>query len=212
MHSYKSFEVDEKDLFSLSSFISSRFEVTVDINAKNLYDFSKKNNLSFFNLCVAAIYRTIEEIPEFKKYIVDGEGRQYSETNVVLPILKENNRTQDVCIESIDEFNSFRQWNKFLNHVKKHPDEFPMEFDEQSAEMPIAILSCMPWFYYKGFRNIILNSEVFIPIIHWGKYEDGKFPLTVEINHTYIYAYHLSVFFDKLNEFMENPNLIFEEE
>lgn len=212
IHSYESFEVDEKDLFSLSSFISNRYEVTIDVNAKKLYDFSKENNLSFFNSCVAAIYKAIEEIPEFKKYIVNGKGRQYSETNVVLPLLKEDNSTQDVCIESIDEFTSFEQWNKFLNHVKKNPDNYPMEFNEQSSEVPIAILSCMPWFYYTGFRNLILKSDVFLPIIHWGKYENGKFPLTVEINHTYIYAYHLGLFFDKLNEFMENPNLIFGED
>ena len=211
IHSYKRFEVDEKDLFSLPSFISTRCEVTVVINAKKLYDFSKENDLSFFNSCVAAIYRTIEEIPEFKKYIINGEGRQFSETNVVFPLLKDDKSIQNVCIESINEFNSLKQWDDFLNHVKKHPDEYPVEYNEQSSEAPTAILSCMPWFNYTGFRNLILSSDVYIPIIHWGKYEDGKFPLTVEFNHTYIYGYQLGLFFDKLNEFMENPNLIFGE-
>ena len=48
LHSFESFEVDEGDLFSLSAFISNRFEVTIDVDAKKLYDFSKENNLSFF--------------------------------------------------------------------------------------------------------------------------------------------------------------------
>ena len=48
LHSYESFEVDEKDLFSLSAFISNHFEVTINVNAKRLYDFSKENNFSFF--------------------------------------------------------------------------------------------------------------------------------------------------------------------
>ena len=69
----------------------------------------------------------------------------------------------------------------------------------------------MPWFYFTGFRNLVLNSDVFTTVIHWGKYENGKFPLAIEVNHTYIYAYHLGLFFDKLDEFMQNPNLIFGE-
>ena len=209
LHSYESFEVDEKDLFSLSAFMSTRFEVTVDVNAKKLYEFSKENNISFFNSCVAAIYKAIEAIPEFKKYIVNGKGRQYSETNIVLPLLKDDNSTQDVCIESIDGFTSFDQWDEFLNHVKENSCEYLMEFDEHSADAPIAILSCMPWFYFTGFRNLLLSSDMFLTIIHWGKYENGKFPLAIEVNHTYIYAYHLGLFFDKLDEFMQNPELIF---
>ena len=211
LHSYESFEVDEKDLFSLSAFISNHFEVTINVNAKRLYDFSKENNFSFFNSCVAAIYKAIEEIPEFKKYIVNEKGRQYSEINIVFPVLKDDNSTQDVCIESFNDFTSFKQWDNFLNHVKEHPDEYKMEFDEKSSEAPIAILSCIPWFYFTGFRNLVLKSDVFTTVIHWGKYENGKFPLAIEVNHTYIYAYHLGLFFDKLDEFMQNPNLIFGE-
>ena len=63
-HPYKKLDFKEEDLKINKLFVSSRYSITSLIDCENLYFFSKENNLSFFNMCVAAIYKTIESIPD----------------------------------------------------------------------------------------------------------------------------------------------------
>ena len=51
-------------------FHSTRYSMTVKINIGQVYDFSKKNKIPFFNLTSACILTAINEIPEFKKRII----------------------------------------------------------------------------------------------------------------------------------------------
>ena len=210
LHSYETFEIEM--LFSSLEFvISSRYDVTVEVNAKKLFDFSKEHELSFFNCCVAAVYKTIEDIPEFKKYVVNGEGRQYSQTNVVLPLPKADNTTQDVCIESLDDYKSFKEWDEALNALKAGIEEAEPVYDENSSEYPIAVLSCLPWLPFTSFHNITFSSNIYSQSVHWGKYEDGKMPVTLTANHDFIEGYHFCLFYEILGEYLENPESIFKE-
>ena len=52
-------------------FLTSRYSMTARVNAQNTYDFAKENNIPFFNMTVACILEAINEIPEFKKRIID---------------------------------------------------------------------------------------------------------------------------------------------
>ena len=45
---------------------------------------------------------------------------------------------------------------------------------------------------------------------YWGKYENcEKIPVTITINDNIAYGYHLGLFFNRLSEYIENPNSIF---
>lgn len=211
LHSYETFEIDEMLFSSLDFVISSRYGVTVDVNAKNLFDFSKEHELSFFNCCVAAIYRAIEDIPEFKKYIIDGEGRQYSQTNLVILLPKADHNTQDVCIESLEDYKSFKEWDDALNTLKAGIEDAEPIYDENSYKCPIAILSCLPWMHYTNFHNMTFSSNIYTQNVHWGKYEDGIIPVTLTANHDFINGYHIGLFYEILGEYLENPESIFEE-
>lgn len=209
-HKYSTFSIKEEDLNFRQFHITARYTITADVKCENLYNFSKKNNFSFFNLSVAAIYKTLEDIPELKKYIVDGECREYEQTNVVIPLIREDHLTNDICIESIRDFKSFKEWNDFLKGIKENPESHQHIFTPDTNEMPFAILSCLPWIRYTGFIDMPTDSDTYFPIVHWGKYDDGKVPVTLTSNHTFVYGYHLGLFFNKLEEYMNNPTLIFE--
>ncbi len=208
-HPYKTFNIEEESLNFRQFHITARYTITSDVKCKNLYDFSKENNFSFFNLSVAAIYKTLESIPELKQYIVNGECREYEQTNIIIPLIKEDYSTEDVCIESIENFKSFNEWNEFLLYVKENPKEYHHVFGPDAHEKPFAILSCLPWINYSGFIDMPTDSDTYFPIVHWGKYEDGKVPVTLTSNHTFVYGYHLGLFFKTLEQYMNNPDLIF---
>lgn len=208
---YKKLDAKIEDFeFTRKLFISSRHSITSVIDCENLYSFSKKNNFSFFNLCVAAIYRTIESIPELKQCFIEGEAREYEHINVILPLGNEDHTVNQVCIESIHDFNSFRDWDDFLMNVKNHPEDYEYKYGPESVNHVFAILSCIPWIHYSSFEDMTLDSDTFFPAIYWGKYVDGKIPVTLTSNHIFVYGYQLGLFFNRLSEYMENPETLFE--
>ena len=208
-HPYKKLDFKEEDLKINKLFISSRYSITSLIDCENLYSFSKENEFSFFNLCVAAIYKTIESIPELKTFVLYGEGREYEHINIVLPLINEENNVGNICIESIDDFASFKEWDDFLQNIKQNPKNHQYVYGPESQNHVFAILSCLPWIHYTNFNDMTLASNNFIPVVHWGKYENGKLPVTISINHIFVFGYHLGLFFNILSNYMENPNSIF---
>ena len=209
-HPYKVLDVKYEDFeFTRQTFVSTRYSMTSIVDCENLYSISKDNDFSFFNLCVAAIYKTIESIGELKQCFVDGEGREYEHINIVLPLIKEDHSVKNICIESIHNFESFKEWNDFLENAKDN-EEYEYRYGPESKYHIFAILSCLPWVHYSSFIDTPLDNDAFTPSIHWGKYEDGKIPVTLNINHIFVFGYHLGLFFNRLGEYMENPNLIFE--
>ena len=208
-HPYKKLDFKQKDLKINNLFISSRYSITSLIDCENLYSFSKENDLSFFNLCVAAIYKTIESMPELKTFMIDGEGREYEHINIILPLLNDDNAVENVCIESFDDFKSFKEWNDFLQNIKNDSENHKYIYGPETLNHVFAILSCIPWIHYADFNDMTLSSDNFIPVVHWGKYENGKIPLTISVNHVFVFGYHLGIFFNRLSEYMENPDSIF---
>ena len=208
-HPYKKLDFKEEDLKVNKLFISSRYSMTSLIDCENLYSFSKENNFSFFNLCVAAIYKTIESIPELKTFMINGEGREYEHVNIVLPLINEDTSVENICIESIDNFKSFKEWNDFLQNIKNDSENHQYIYGPETENHIFAILSCIPWVHYLDFNDMTLASDNFIPVVHWGKYENGKIPVTISINHIFVFGYHLGLFFNRLSDYMKNPNSIF---
>ena len=54
-----------------TNFLNPRYSMTVKIKAQKLYDYAKKNSIPFFNLTSACILKVVNEIPEFKKRIIN---------------------------------------------------------------------------------------------------------------------------------------------
>ncbi len=65
---YETFPIKKEDDLNFRQFhITARYTITSTIKCQNLYEFSKENKFSFLNLCVAAIYKALEDIPELKQ-------------------------------------------------------------------------------------------------------------------------------------------------
>ena len=209
-YSYKLLDFKKEDLdLNKQFFISSRYSMTSIIDCENLYRFSKQNDFSFFNLCVAAIYKTLESIPELRQFVIEGEGREYEHLNVILPVINDCHNLDNICVESIHDFNSFKEWNDFLENIKDNIKDYEYIYGLESLNQAFAVLSCVPWVHYVSYNDVTAPSDSYSPIVHWGKYEDGKVPVTITINHVFVYGYHLGLFFNRLSDYMANPDSIF---
>jgi len=206
---YKILDMDVNEL-PFQDFLTSRYSMTVKVNAKKTYDLAKKENIPFFNLTSACILETLNEIPEFKWRIVGDNVAEYEKINAVSPIMQNDYTIREIEMEPASEFENIFQWNEYVENKKDNIEDNqylvePMKRDEE----PIANLSCIPWIDFDSMTNIIASPNQIMPVISWGKLVDDKIPVSLTASHVFIFGWHFKLFYEKLEEYLNNPEKLF---
>ena len=178
MNQYKILDMDVNEL-PFADFLTSRYSMTVKLNALKTYELAKKENIPFFNLTSACILETINEIPEFKWRIIGDNVVEYEKINAVSPIMQNDYTIREIEIKPACEFGDIFQWSEYVENKKNDIDDNqylvePMKRDEE----PIANLSCIPWIDFDSMTNIIASPNQIMPVISWGKLVDEKIPVS----------------------------------
>lgn len=211
MHKYskKILDIDIDDL-PFMDFQSARYSMTARVNIKETYDFSKNNNYSFFNLTLGAMIKAIDEIPEFKRRIIDNKVYEFDCIKAVCPILREDGSIFEIAIDNPCFFNDFPEWMEYVDIKKQREDLAFMETVQQRDLEPIVNFSCIPWVNFDAMTNIQGWPTQIMPVISWGKMADGKISVAVSASHIFVFGYQFKQFYETLNKYLSNPNLLFE--
>ncbi|MCQ2795487.1 MAG: hypothetical protein MJ214_04730 [Bacilli bacterium] len=180
------------------------------VKCRRLYDYCQKHHLSFFNMSIIAVVKTLNGIKEFRSAICEKEAREYNHLAFIIYITK-NNKDYQVLLENIDRFKSAKSWDEYFNKVKENPEKhFPsLSMDDFLKKSMFAFLTCMPIVDYQSFSDIDWGKNFFPPFIHWGKYCNGRMMFSINANHIFVYGRHLSLFFAQLEKYMMHPETIF---
>ena len=210
MDRYPKKELDIKvDELPFQDFLTSRYSMTVRVNAQNTYDYSKKNNLPFFNMTSACILTAINEIPEFKRRIIDDKVYEYEKINAVSPIMQDDYSIREIEIPPLSEHESLEEYNSYIENKKENIEDNQFLVEPSLRDMlPICNLSCVPWINFDSMTNIIASSNQLMPVISWGKLVDGKIPVSLTASHVFIFGYHFKLFYENLEKYMDNPESI----
>lgn len=103
MTNYKVLDIDVDDL-PFSDFLTSRYSMTVRVNAEETYNLSKNEDISFFNLTLACILEALNDIPEFKYRIIDDKVVEYEKINAISPIMQDDHTIREIEIKPVSEF------------------------------------------------------------------------------------------------------------
>ena len=190
-------------------FLCPRYSMTVKVKSQKLYEYSKKNNIPFFNLTSACILKTINEIPEFKKRIINKQIYEYENISAITPILLNDNTTKEIEIPPLHYFNSFKEWNEYIQYKKKNIDKEIFICDGfKRDEEPIVNFSCIPWIHFESMTNVVSSSHQIYPVISWGKLEEGKIPISLTVSHIFFFGYHFKLFYEGVEKYFNEPELI----
>lgn len=213
MNRYPKKELDIKvDELPFKDFLTSRYSMTVRVNAQNTYDYSKNNNLPFFNMTSACILEAINEIPEFKRRIIDDKVYEYEKINAVSPIMQDDYSIREIEILPLSEHESLEEYNSYIENKKENIEDNQFLVEPSLRDMlPICNLSCIPWINFDSMTNIIASSNQLMPVISWGKLVDGKIPVSLTASHVFIFGYHFRLFYEKIENYLDNPELIINE-
>ncbi len=182
--------------------------LTVDIDVTNLKAYSKKTGVNFYPLMMWAASKVINSHDEFK-YGWDKDGALIK-WDYVSPSYadfhKEDENFTKIVTEYSDDIFEFcgrvaADRERFKNDRAFLDDQPPNFFD----------VSCLPWVRYNSFDIHAFDEwKNLAPTVTWGKYglENGKLmmPLTMNINHAVADGFHLSRFFNEVQELINNLN------
>ena len=182
------------------------FNVTANVEVDALKSFCNKNNFSFFLASLFFAMKAANDIAEFKMRIRGEEIIQHENVRVGSTIQYEDH-SFGFCyfphLESIAEFNT--EGKTLLDKALVDKSFAPKDGSDDLLHF-----SVVPWLHFKGFQHARrIGQQDSIPKIVFGKYQkEGKsllMPVNVELHHALADGYHVGLFFEKFQEYINPP-------
>ena len=176
--------------------------LTVEISVTPLDAYIKDHHLKFYPSMLWVVSRVINAHDEFK-YSWDEEGHLIKWDSVspsYADFHQEDQNFTKLVTEYSDDLFEFHarfladreQYKNARAVMERQPPNF---FDA----------SCLPWVRYQHFDVHVFDEGKFLaPVVTWGKYErehgELMMPLTMNIHHAVADGFHLSRFFNEVQE------------
>lgn len=203
---YKTIDLNTWDRGKLFTFYIEKMRIvmslTVDIDVTTLVGFAKKNGLNFYPAMIWAVSKVVNAHDEFK-YGWDADGNLIK-WDVVSPSYAHFHKEDENFTKTVTAFSDdlFEFHDYFLSDREKYKDVRAIAENQPPNFFDV---SCLPWVRYKHFDVHVFDEGKFLaPVITWGKYEpeQGKLvmPLTMNIHHAVADGFHLSRFFNEVQE------------
>ena len=180
--------------------------LTVDINVTNLKTYSEKTGLGFYPLMLWVVSKVVNSHDEFK-YSWDKDG-SLIRWDYVSPSHTDFNGEDESFTKMVTEYSD--DLLVFCNRIKadreRHKDDRAVLDDQPPNFFDV---SCLPWVKYKHFDVHVFDEGKFLaPVVTWGRYEpeSGRLmmPLTMNIHHAVADGFHLSRFFNEVQELIDS--------
>ena len=180
--------------------------LTVDIDVQNLKLYSKKTGIPFYPLMLWVVSKVINNHDEFK-YSWDNEGNLIR-WDYVSPSYTDFHSDDENFTKMVTEYSD--DLTEFYGRVMADRERYKNDramLDNQPLNF--FDVSCLPWVKYKHFDVHVFDEGKFLaPVVTWGKYEQTEdkllMPLTMNIHHAVADGFHLSRFFNEVQELVDS--------
>ena len=197
-----------KEIYDFFSNISNPFYmVTFSYDVTRLYDYVKRNGLSFYYGMIWLCNRALNDIEDFRITVRDDEL-------VILPLRKPSftdlKKGQEqfyiVTMDHMDDIDGFCKEAARISENQNYFIDMGKEIDD------LVFYSCLPWIDLTALTN---ERDLDDPHakddntthISWGKYndDDGKktLGLSVEVNHRFIDGIHIGKLVERMDHYQE---------
>jgi chloramphenicol O-acetyltransferase type A len=180
--------------------------LTVDVDVTNLKAYSKEHHLDFYPLMVWVVSKVINAHDEFK-YGWDANGKLI-QWDQISPSYTDFHKEDENFTKMVTEYSD--DLFEFCSRVAADRERHKQERAVLEGQAPNFFdVSCLPWVRYSHFDVHVFDEGKFLaPVVTWGKYEekDGRLilPLTMNIHHAVADGFHLSRFFNEVQELIDS--------
>ncbi len=195
-----------REMFSFyRNFDAPCFTVTVKVGAEPLYVWAKRRHESFFLLALYAILRAANAVPQVRQRVLpDGRIVEFERIAVMTPIMTASEMFHQIWCEYEPDFAAFRDAAAPL--VAEAGNGSPAPMEEHGADFLCA--SCVPWLHFEALNPADYAFSQDIPVLTWGRLEDGRIPVSVKFNHCFVDGLHVGRFFRQLEEGFSCPETL----
>ncbi len=177
------------------------FNVSVKIKAELLYQYAKTHQESFFLMALYALLRAANAIPQFRRRILDQTPGEFEQIAVMTPIMTRQELFRQIWCEYEETFAAFKA--KSAPKIAQAKSGQPAPLENHGDDFFCA--SCLPWLHFESVAQAEYGFHQAIPILAWGKLEDGMIPVSVKLNHCFIDGLHVARFFETLQHSFTEP-------
>lgn len=180
--------------------------LTVDLNVTALTSYLRARGLKFYPCMLWIVSKVLNSHDEFK-YSLDEDGNLIK-WDFISPSYAEFHPEDEsftkLVAEYSDNFSVF--YSRFMLNRAKYKDARGILGDQPKNFFDV---SCLPWVRYRSFDLHVFDEGKFLaPVITWGKFEEECkgtiLPLTMSIHHAVADGFHLSRFFNELQEMVDS--------
>lgn len=200
---------NRKEIFDFFGGLSDPFYmVSFRQDITGLYEYTKKNNLSFYYSMCYLCTKAINEIDAFHYVIRDDEVVYIDKRNPSFTDLKkDSDNFYIVTLKMTDDLKNFCEAAKEKSMKQNVFIENEKETDD------LVYLTCLPWLDITAVTNErdLLSSRIkndSIPRICWGKFirieNRVEIGFSFEVNHRLIDGVHIGKFSQKLSELIRS--------
>ena len=193
-----------KDIYHFfKTYDNPYYNICSKLEVENLYQFCKKENLSFNLALLHSTLLVINDLQEFKLRIEGDEVIEYATINCGSTVLSED-ETFSFCY-----FNFCESMTEFIEKSRKVIDLHlqKKQFDPRDNVQNLIYFSVLPWINFTSITHAKrFNSGESIPLITFGKLHQTdqvrQIPISVEVNHALVDGIHVGKFLNKLQSFI----------
>lgn len=194
---------ERKEIYQFyKDFDIPRYQVSVDIDVYQFYQYVKKEGLSFYFSFMWLVLDALNEIPNFKYRLVKDDVYYY---DVVHPSFTDRIEGKDlfkiVNSKFQNDMKTFVQ--QAIDKSKLQGDQFINYQDELRQDL--VYITTFPWAKFTHATNPTnLDSKDAVPRIGWGKFEkkgdQQMMPITIEVHHACADGYHVGLLINKIEQ------------
>lgn len=188
-----------------------QINVCANIDVTSSVRYLEVQDLSKFKMILWAISHVSNSIDELKYRIRNGNVILHDRVHPSFTVLTEDHLfafclaryTQDIRM-------FFKRVEKGMQECRVNPS-----LDDEPGQDDVLYVSCLPWIHFTSISHPVkLDAEDAIPRISWGRFKEdnGKIvmPLAVQVHHGLADGYHLGMFFNRMQELVNDPVNLFE--
>jgi len=208
---YKKLDIkswNRKDHFNFfRSYDNPFFNICSELNVQKLYDFTEKNNLSFFACLLYFSLKAANEVEEFRYRILNEEVVIYDHLNAGTTVLNIDN-TFSFCY--FDYNPDLKIFNDNVAELLKKTANDNSGLDPRESELNMIHYSILPWISFSSISHPRkFNTDDSIPKIVFGKYNKKEsrlmIPISVDVHHSLVDGLHVGNYLKLLQKLFNNP-------
>lgn len=189
-----------------SQFEEPFFGLVTKIDCTKAYQFCKETGHSFFIYYLHKILKAVNEVENFRYRIEDNRVVIYNQVDASATITRADHTFGFSYIEFAQEFSTFNQIAKTeIQRIQETTGLFTRQFDMEN----LIHFSAIPWVDFSHLSHA--RSFTFpdsCPKISVGKMIEengqGNFSVSVHAHHGLMDGYHVGLFFEKLQSYLNH--------